>query len=74
MNNKNNNIDELVINDLYVNKFVKEPIGIIASHLGLFDVSLELSGKLKGRAQRTVSKNKLETVYLLKKGFEKIKR
>ena len=73
LNNKNNNIDELVINDLYVNKFVKEPIGIIASHLGLFDVSLELSGKLKGRAQRTVSKNKLETVYLLKKGLEKIK-
>lgn len=72
LNNKTNKISNLVIQDLEVNKYVKEPIGLISSHLGLFNVGVELAAKLNGKRKRILSKKKLETLYLLKEGLSSI--
>ena len=74
LNNRETNINSFIIKDLPVNKKYcpNNPIGLISSHLDLFDISLEMAVQLRGVIKRSLARNKLDCLYTLKRGLEEI--
>ena len=74
LNNRYTDINNFIIKDLLVNKKYcpNNPIGLISSHLDLFDISLEMAVQLRGVVKRSLAKNKLECLYTLKRGISEI--
>ncbi|SFU41501.1 chromosome partitioning protein [Clostridium sp. DSM 8431] len=74
LNDKDVNLDDYVINDLYINrKYLRNnSLDLIASHLGLYDISMEMAIKLGGRGRRNISKNKNDCLFMLKRGLKDI--
>lgn len=74
LNYKETDINNLIIYDLPINKesCIKEKIGLIASHLGLFDVSLEMAANLKGKFRRNLVKNKLDIIFMLSSAIREL--
>lgn len=74
LNNRETNINNFIIKDLLVNKIYcpNNPIGLISSHLDLFDISLEMAVQLRGVIKRSLARNKLECLYILKRGIAEI--
>ena len=74
LNNRETNINNFIIKDLLVNKIYcpNNPIGLISSHLDLFDISLEMAVQLRGVIKRSLARNKLDCLYTLKRGLEEI--
>ena len=60
----------MLVNKTYC---LDNPIGLISSHLGLFDISLEMAVQLRGLGKRSLARNKLECLYTLKRGISEIK-
>ncbi len=75
LNGRETDINDFIIKDLLVNKTycLDNPIGLISSHLGLFDISLEMAVQLRGVVKRSLARNKLECLYTLKRGISEIK-
>lgn len=73
LNNKDSSLDKYIKKDLYVNNKLKEKLHIIPSHIGLFDVELELYHMLTGKRDRSYTKQKLNMIFCLDKELEKIK-
>ncbi|MBE6050261.1 MAG: hypothetical protein E7214_06245 [Clostridium sp.] len=75
LNNKSTSLEKYIINDLNINReyTANNPLSLISSHLGLYDINLEMACKLKGRDKRDVCKNKVECLFMLEKGLEKLK-
>lgn len=78
LNNNNSELDDYIITDLKVNKNIKdisteaEEISLISSHIGLFNVQLELAKNLKDGYGRKVINSRLKTLTMLSKGLEKL--
>lgn len=74
LNDKDVNLDDYVINDLYINReyLRNNSLDLIASHLGLYDISMEMAIKLGGRGRRNISKNKNDCLFMLKRGLKDI--
>lgn len=75
LNGRETDINKFIIKDLLVNKTycTDNPIGLISSHLDLFDISLEMAVQLRGLGKRSLARNKLECLYTLKRGISEIK-
>lgn len=74
LNKRETNINNFIIKDLLVNRTycTNNPIGLISSHLDLFDISLEMAMQLNGIRKRALARNKLECLYTLKRGIDEI--
>ena len=74
LNERKTDINSFIIKDLLINKTYcsNNPIGLISSHLDLFDISLEMTMQLRGTRKRTLARNKLECLYTLKRGIDEI--
>ncbi len=74
LNKRETNINNFIIKGLLVNRTycTNNPIGLISSHLDLFDISLEMAMQLRGTRKRTLARNKLECLYTLKRGIDEI--
>lgn len=75
LNKKETSISKYITKDLLINKeyTIDSPISLICSHLGLFDISMEMALKLTGNARRTLCKNKLDCLFMLKQGLDELK-
>jgi chromosome partitioning protein len=77
LNNRTKSLANYIVEDLEVNKYeqvkVSAKIGLIPSHLGLFDIELELANSIGGRGKRRTLKNKLQSLFLITDGLENLK-
>lgn len=72
LNERPTQLSNYIIKDLKINKdyTANEPISLIPSHLDLFSISMEMAEKLKGEDERSLTKNKLSYLFLLKNGLK----
>ncbi|MEG0772631.1 AAA family ATPase [Clostridium sp.] len=73
LNNRPVELSNYIIKDLEVNKQLSTKLSLIPSHLGLFDVEVELAHGITGGRKRKLVTNKLKTLSLLAKGIERLK-
>ena len=71
LNNRPSELSSYIIKDLAVNKHISKKLSIIPSHIGLFDVEVELANEIKGVRKRKYVTNKLKTLSLLSKELQK---
>lgn len=74
LNNRTTDLLNYVTKDLEVNKHIDTKLALIPSHLGLFDVEIELAHGITGARKRKLVTNKLKTLSILNKGIEKLQR
>ena len=72
LNKKTTNLNNYITTDLPINEDYtsNEPISLIPSHLDLFIISMEMAEKLKGRTKRSLTRNKLIYLFLIKNGLK----
>lgn len=74
LNAKARDFRRLFIDDLEVNNHLKQPITLIASHLDLFKVEIELAQNLKCLGKRKMAIKKLEILHLLDTELKKLQK
>lgn len=74
LNERPTQLSNYIIKDLKINKdyTANEPISLIPSHLDLFSISMEIAEKLRGENERSLSKNKVAYLFLLKNGLKEL--
>jgi chromosome partitioning protein len=72
LNKRIEDLSKYIVNELEVNRHVPVKIGLIPSHLGLFDIEVELANIIYGKGERKTLKSKLQKLCLLSNGLQKL--